>query len=153
MLDSTLNASNYTKSQSHFLASQANLMTNLLPVVSGSDVRSDASVPKISSLQSMALLPSIDGTSFRNSGAAHFAPDVTTYSLGVLADVRNGGLKRDLTAAFEDDKSINPSGQFQALMNSCGTNQQDQQAVYRSSKRDVGRTGTITAGLHRDNNP
>ena len=136
LFDSTLNAnggSTYIKNQSHFLASQANLMTNLLPVNSGSDVRSDVDVTRLSTLQSLALLPSINGPSFQNSSAAHFAPDVTTYSLGVLADVRNGGLKRDLSAAFEDDKSVNPTGQFQALLNTCGANLQDQQAVYRSS--------------------
>ena len=126
-------SSSYTKNQSHFLASQANLLTNVLPVVSGSDLRSDTGVPKVSTLQSLAFLPSVTGAQLLGSGASRFAPDVTTYSLGVLADVRNGGLKRDLTAAFEDDKTVNPSGQFQALMNGCGTKVQDQQAVYRSS--------------------
>jgi hypothetical protein len=31
----------------------------------------------------------------------------TTHSLGVLCDVKNGGLKRDLTIAFEDDTTFN----------------------------------------------
>ncbi|MES2981524.1 MAG: hypothetical protein V4727_04345 [Verrucomicrobiota bacterium] len=31
----------------------------------------------------------------------------TTYSRGVLCDVKNGGLKRDLTAAFENDATFN----------------------------------------------
>jgi hypothetical protein len=30
----------------------------------------------------------------------------TTYSRGILCDVRNGGLKRDLTVAFEDDSTF-----------------------------------------------
>jgi hypothetical protein len=33
-------------------------------------------------------------------------PDFTVHSSGVLADVRNGGLKKDLTAAFEDEENF-----------------------------------------------
>jgi len=124
----------YTLNESHFLTSQANQMRNALPLVSGSDLRADIGLPKLSTLQSLALLPSITGSAISGNGSAKYAPDVTTYSYGVLADVRNGGLKKDLTAAFEDDLSTNPSGQYNALRAASGAGSGfDAQCVYRST--------------------
>jgi hypothetical protein len=47
-----------------------------------------------------------------NSTNATLSEDFTVHGFGVLADSRNGGLRRDLTAAFEDRTRANPSGQF-----------------------------------------
>lgn len=53
---------------------------------------------KLFNLDALPFLASVPATvDFRRH-----APDLTAYTRGVLADVRHGGLKRDLTAAFEN---------------------------------------------------
>ena len=139
ILDPTLTSSgtlSYVQNQSHFLTSQANMMGNTLPVISGSDTRTDFAVTKISTIQSLSLLPSLTGSVLSGTGAGAYSPDVTTYSRGVLSDVRNGGLKRDLTAAFETDAAVNPSNQFQELL-ACGGGGQNGEAVYRAANSNV----------------
>ncbi len=137
--DPTLNTSgnlSYVHNQSHFLASQANMMGNTLPVISGSDTRADPASTKITTVQSLSLLPSLSGSSLSGTGASAYSPDVTTYSKGVLSDVRNGGLKRDLTAAFETDAVVNPSNQYQNLL-ACGGGGQNGDNVYRSANSNL----------------
>lgn len=70
------------------------------------DYRSDllaeqANLGKLASTRSLGV---ILGSDFQTKpdGYAQSHPDITTWSRGVLADVRRGGLKTDLTAAFED---------------------------------------------------
>ncbi len=59
---------------------------------------SKANKMKLISLNQFDLLPAV------GNGASRIKPfrhDVTPYSLGLLTDVRHGGLKQDLTSAFE----------------------------------------------------
>jgi len=55
-----------------------------------------------------------DTTTKSNSMAAHFH-SLTTDSYGVLSDVRTGGLKRDLSAAFAVDSERLWEKDFQGL--------------------------------------
>lgn len=61
------------------------------------DLQSGGLADKLSDLDEMALLPSAPSP---DQVKAYFH-DLTTYSKGVLSDVRNGGLKQDLSLAFE----------------------------------------------------
>ena len=99
---------NFVENQLHFLAPQANaVQSGLLGTANTIDIRSSSyasDLTKVTSLQSLGLVglsstPPVTGMS--GSAAAQFSPDATTYSYGVLADVRNGGLKTDLSQAFE----------------------------------------------------
>ncbi|MEI7954580.1 MAG: hypothetical protein WCJ66_05375 [Verrucomicrobiota bacterium] len=58
------------------------------------------SIPKITDLDQVSLLADAKGKikAFRN--------DVTPYSLGLMTDVRNGGLKQDLSSVFEMNASL-----------------------------------------------
>ena len=58
--------------------------------------------PKITSLGQVELL---GGQETPRETIRKFRNDVTPYSLGVLADVRKGGLKRDLSSIFEMSSS------------------------------------------------
>ena len=126
----TSSGSNYVKSLSHFATSQASAVHKILPAPLDTELRNSANIEKVITLNSLNLvsgaLPSVS--------SATFAPDVTAYSKGVLADVRNGGLRKDLTAAFEDDGS---SGQYAALKASSGSGM-DAQCVYRSTAKYQG---------------
>jgi hypothetical protein len=102
LVDPTLGVSSITTTgQAHFLAPQANAVHKMAGLTSdGVDFRSSnssANLGKTISRDSMKLLPSSPlGLNLKT-----FTPDVTVESRGVLADVKNGGLKKDLTAAFE----------------------------------------------------
>jgi hypothetical protein len=111
LMDPTYNVapgSNFVQNQLHFLAPQAVTAQNgLLGSSNTTDIRNPtyaSDLQKVSSLQSLGLVggtaPPVTGVS--GTGAAQFSPDATTYSYGVLADVRNGGLKTDLSQVFED---------------------------------------------------
>ena len=100
--------SNFVENQLHFLTPQAVASQNgLFGPSNMTDLRNASfapDLPKVSSLQSLGYVgggsPALTGMS--GAGATLFSPDVTTYSYGVLADVRNGGLKTDLSQALED---------------------------------------------------
>ena len=107
-------SSNFVQNQQHFLTPQANPIQPAL-LLGGSntqDLRSTSVVAasdfnKVTTLQSMGLIGSGNAlVGMSGTGAAFFSPDVTTYSRGVLADVRNGGLKIDLSQAFEDPSQL-----------------------------------------------
>lgn len=92
--------------QLHFVGPQAIAAHEILPSTLATDFRGAADYrqnPKVDQVltpQQLPLLPSIAPTDYVSN---NYLADITTYSYGVLADVRNGGLRKDLTAAFEDD--------------------------------------------------
>ena len=98
----------------HFSAPQATAGHMAFPTLTGSTVNEDfrTIANKVLTPQSLPLVPSVSGnasaTPLSFANLKTFLPDITTYSYGVLADVRNGGLKKDLTATFE--AAINPMG-------------------------------------------
>jgi len=111
MVDPTIGKSATTSAgQDHFLAPQANNMQSVINsngsslLQTGKDIRSDATnLAKTVTYKTVGLLPTIStGAQILNN----FMPDVTTYSSGVIADVKDGGLKKDLTSAFE---SVTPN--------------------------------------------
>jgi len=65
------------------------------------EVRFGEETERLSELKDLVLLSDIDA-----STANKYFHDLTTWSHGVLADVKNGGLKKDLSLAFEmsDDR-------------------------------------------------
>lgn len=81
---------------------------------------------KTSTLSSFQFVPGIAAESLAGDAAKGLAADATTFSLGVLSDVRRGGLKKDLTAAFEDPG--NTPGKNYAKLNPNGT-----ASLYRAS--------------------
>ena len=89
--------------QAHFLAPQANAIHKISGLVNDpqKDFRTEnptAQLNKIISSNTINLLK----TSPTALNLKTYIPDVTAYSVGVLADVKHGGLKKDLTAAFEN---------------------------------------------------
>ena len=95
-------AATATTAQAHFLAPQANALHKVAGLVTSgvTDFRLDntaAQVTKVIAPNSLAFLP----TTPAGLNIKPYLTDITTYSRGVLADVKNGGLKKDLTAAFE----------------------------------------------------
>jgi len=116
-------ASNFVQTQLHFLAPQA------VPINSGSggllgpdnmtDVRGQSDLSKVTTLQSMGLVTKTNNpnNSLLSGSASAYSTDATTYSYGVLADVCNGGLKTDLSLAFED------SGQYTSFLSSLDSKQ------------------------------
>lgn len=100
--DSTLGvnaATDAARSQAHVLAVQAAAGSKASALLQGNDLRADADVTKAPTLASLANLTGLSGVG--GSNVAVLLPDFTMVSRGVLADVRRGGLKKDLTAAFE----------------------------------------------------
>lgn len=87
------------KNQLHFAAPQAMAAHKILPDTLATDFRQAAKVEQVLTPQSLPLLPAAAPSGYVSN---RYLADVTTYSYGVLADVRNGGLRKDLTAAFED---------------------------------------------------
>ncbi len=87
------------KNQLHFAAPQAMAAHKILPDTLATDFRQSAKVEQVLTPQTLPLLPEVAPAGYVSN---RYLADVTTYSYGVLADVRNGGLRKDLTAAFED---------------------------------------------------
>ena len=127
----------------HYLGRSApylpSVMTNYGGMMNTADIRTNPSLPLITSLNGLSYAdPSYAGIT-NNALAADF----TVWSYGVLCDVRRGGLKQDLTAAMESS-STNPSN-FQALLYRSGRqsgnlSDNDSLMAYRAS----------TAGLPMD---
>ena len=97
--------SNLATNLLHFSAPQATAAHKILPGTLATDFRGAADYrqnPKIDQVltpQSLPLLPAVAPTGYVSNT---YLPDITTYSYGILADVRNGGLRKDLTAGLED---------------------------------------------------
>jgi hypothetical protein len=75
-------------------------MSQVVPLTStSSDFRGNlaSDVKKVLTLNALPFVSGVDGT----VPVSRYSPDVTSYSQGVVADVRNGGLKTDLTSVFE----------------------------------------------------
>ncbi len=103
------------KNQLHFAAPQAMAAHKILPDTLATDFRQAAKVEQVLTPQTLPLLPEVAPAGYVSN---RYLSDVTTYSYGVLADVRNGGLRKDLTAALEDTGAtaatnyakLNPNG-------------------------------------------
>ena len=67
----------------------------------------EETVGKVTDLDQVDLLPGDGNVRDRIKPFRH---DVTPYSLGLLTDVRHGGLKQDLTSIFEMASFSDPSG-------------------------------------------
>ena len=139
--DRTLGAAStsYTQNQLHFLAPQSIVSNTGLLASNTYDLRLPTPPPvgspyplsNVTTTQSLGNISS-SLTGFSGSAASQFGADVTTYSMGVLSDTRNGGLKRDLTAAFEDTTFQ----QYNNLLNSCSLGASpdfDAQSVFRGT--------------------
>jgi len=105
-------SSNFVESQLQFTAPSAVAAHKALPAPLNVDFRANEDLPKVQKFSSLSRLSSADPTTDLMS----YAADFTTEGFGVLSDVRHGGLKKDLTAAFEDDAGANPSGAMGRLM-------------------------------------
>ncbi len=139
MSDPTLGvsaAADPSRSQLHFFASQASAGHKGVSAFGGTDVRSDPNLSKITTLQSLANLSG--SPAFSGTNASRFSPDVTVVSRSVLADVRRGGLKKDLTAALEDLTA------FSALRANYGNGAE---MVYRSASAAGLTTPPIDTGV------
>lgn len=146
----TLGASTIPESQMHLLAPQANHAgKGLLGASNAGDLRAlapAAGLQKVTTLASLQNVAGVAANSLSGTNAAAFAADATTHGAGVLADVRRGGLKKDLTAAFESGAAFN------ALASSFG---HGASMVYRSASSagitvpavDTG-ASPATDGLH-----
>ncbi len=66
----------------------------------GAGLEEQASTGRATGLGEVSLAVGEDGI------GEHYFHDMTAWSSGVLADVKNGGLKKDLTYAFEDDSTF-----------------------------------------------
>jgi hypothetical protein len=115
LVDPTIGfAANTQTGQAHFLAPQANAIHKIVGLASaGKDFRTDngaVALAQTITTDTIKLLP----TSPAGLSIKPFLTDVTTDSCGVIADVKNGGLKKDLTAAFETQ------GGFTALSTNFG---------------------------------
>ena len=110
LLDPTYGSSVQSSNQIHYWVPQANaVFKGLLGSSNTIDLRSNSvstNFLKITTLQSLQNLPGISSGSLAGTNASQFAADATTYSMGVLADVCHGGLKKDLTAAFENTNTF-----------------------------------------------
>jgi hypothetical protein len=96
-------AADFAANQRRFLTSQSvPVNTGLLGGNNTADVRDQADLGKVNSLQSLGFVTGMNAASLAGTNAATYSPDATVHSWGVLADVRNGGLKWDLSATFED---------------------------------------------------
>ena len=130
----------YIRNLSHFATSQANATHKILPSPLNKDLRGNENITKVFTLESVQLAPE----SPQRLDLREHLSDITTYSWGVLANVRAGGLKNDLTAAFEDDGTSN-AGQYAALLKNSGGDM-DGECVYRStSKWKFGAVPEVTA--------
>lgn len=131
----TLGATTISERQAHVLAPQAlHQGKGVLGTENAVDLRGSSNteaLSKVSTLASMQNVPGLAADSLTGNKTARLAADATTLSAGVLSDVRKGGLKKDLTAAFESEGS-SPSSNYGKL-NPNGTAR-----VYRSPVDTVG---------------
>jgi len=141
-----INPSNYlVDSQRQFLAPAANAVFKVLsytpstsPAVlnnGGNDIRTNSFTSRVIAPLSLQYMTTGSATGVSNgwtaSNVSSNMADITTYSMGVLADVRKGGLKTDLTAAFESASNCKTLFPYNGLVGT-GTGTYDTQNVYRA---------------------
>ena len=74
-----------------------------------SEIDYEKDINRVATLAELEFLADPDNGSAEDIDKKYFH-DFTTYSYGVLADVKNGGLKKDLSLAFEmEDDDFNKS--------------------------------------------
>lgn len=113
LVDATFSSGLAAIDQLHHMAPHANAMHKVLPMATtGTDFRTTSAenLAKLITNDTVKLLPAVS----MDTPLSRYSPDFTVNSKGVIADVRHGGLKKDLTAAFE-----NPTA-FQSLLNDHG---------------------------------
>lgn len=104
--DSALGPNEKKQAALQTLSSSARADVGALTGLSAVDLQSGELADKLLGLDDMALATSAPST---DQVKAYFH-DLTTYSKGVLSDARNGGLKQDLSLAFElPDAAFNMS--------------------------------------------
>ena len=104
--DTSFGTTGRMQSQARLLSPTSNFMNEIVPLSpAASDFRETpfAEIQKLVHPESIGLLSTVDETSV---DLPKIKPDVTVYSKGVLSDVRNGGLKTDLTAIMEDSAAF-----------------------------------------------
>lgn len=102
-----------SKNRAHFLAPQGvDTSKGLFGTNASIDLRTATYAGALPKINSLASLQNVG--SFSSTIASSLASDATTVSRSVLADVRRGGLQKDLTAGLED------TTQFASLTNSFG---------------------------------
>ena len=134
--DRTLGASSVPENQLHFFASQgAHAGKGVLGASNSTDLRAPTLATNVAKVTTLATLQRVSGIasgSLSGTNVALISPDATTYSYGVLADVRAGGLKKDLTAALEDNGQT-AGRNYAKLQNANGTAR-----VYQAPAATVG---------------
>ncbi len=136
LVDATFSSGLAAIDQLHHLAPQANAMHKVLPMVDeGIDFRKTPveNIAKLLTADTVKLLPNIS----MKSPLARYSPDFTVNSQGVIVDVRQGGLKKDLTAALEDPQA------FQSLINNYGNGAA---MLYRYSDSSANANPTVPSG-------
>lgn len=101
----TLGAAGRTERQIHHLASHAAAPhKGILGAGNATDLRISAAadLAKVSTLASLQNVSGVAAGTLVAPQASALAADATTHGAGVLSDVRRGGLRKDLTAAFEN---------------------------------------------------
>ena len=101
----------------HFSAAQANAGHKILPDTLSTDFRGLPAITKVLTPAQLIFVPSTPPKA-KLYNISTLLPDITTYSYGVVADVKKGGLKKDLTAALEDTGAT--AGKNWAKLNSTG---------------------------------
>jgi hypothetical protein len=135
--DPTLASTSHAINQLHFAGPQATDTRKGVLGTNTAEIRDQNDLIKVNSLQSMGLLPGMNPSIFSGTAASAIFPDATASSFGVLCDVRNGGLKKDLTAAFE-----NPSA-FADLLTNHGNGAS---MLYRYSNSSANVYPTVPSG-------
>ena len=135
--------SNLVDSQRQFLAPAANALYTILPSPLSTDFRTNPSLSKVSTPLSLQFISNGTG-SWTTAVANQNLADFTTYSMGVLADVRKGGLKTDLTAALETGTICNTLFPYATAANATTTGY-DTQYVYRAVSGNPNGGGTANS--------
>lgn len=128
--------SGLSERQLRFLGPPSHAAHKGLAALSGTDIRRDPLLDRVVSLAAVSRLSGASALNF--AGVKQAMSDFTPRSRGVLADVRRGGLKRDLTAALEN------TGAFAELTNFHGLGAQ---MVYRSASSAGVTVPTFDTGI------
>ena len=128
----------------HFAPSAMNIssvMTNY-GITTGltTDFRSNTNISKLTSLGGLAFITNSTPVFTNNTLAA----DLTTYSYGVLSDTRQGGLKQDLTAAFESSSTSGGTNWATLQVRSGSGLGNDACCVYRATNVGIAAANTLT---------